>query len=208
MNLTSLFNFNYLKENIKKSKAIILLCMLLLPILNGIILLMHGSTGDNFVASIYDVSGIILFGMYVIPLVLSITLFSFIYKKGAVDFTLSMPINKRQIFLTNTIGGMAIILIMQIINFIVIDSIDAFKKIEFEAWFKEVNDPEHAIWIGEGIANQFSIKLLKSSDRSLQTPIKNDFGYQVVSGRHALIKVLQFDSQELPEKSADIEEVI
>lgn len=61
MNLTSLFNFNYLKENIKKSKAIILLCMLLLPILNGIILLMHGSTGDNFVASIYDVSGIILF---------------------------------------------------------------------------------------------------------------------------------------------------
>ena len=119
MNLTSLFNFNYLKENIKKSKAIILLCMLLLPILNGIILLMHGSTGDNFVASIYDVSGIILFGMYIIPLVLSITLFSFIYKKGAVDFTLSMPINKRQIFLTNTIGGMAIILIMQIINFIV-----------------------------------------------------------------------------------------
>ena len=119
MNLTSLFNFNYLKENIKKSKAIILLCMLLLPILNGIILLMHGSTGDNFVASIYDVSGIILFGMYVIPIVLSITLFSFIYKKGAVDFTLSMPINKRQIFLTNTIGGMAIILIMQIINFIV-----------------------------------------------------------------------------------------
>lgn len=119
MNLTSLFNFNYLKENIKKSKAIILLCMLLLPILNGIILLMHGSTGDNFVASIYDVSGIILFGMYIIPLVLSITFFSFIYKKGAVDFTLSMPINKRQIFLTNTIGGMAIILIMQIINFIV-----------------------------------------------------------------------------------------
>ena len=55
MNLTSLFNFNYLKENIKKSKAIILLCMLLLPILNGIILLMHGSTGDNFVASIYDI---------------------------------------------------------------------------------------------------------------------------------------------------------
>ena len=115
MNLTSLFNFNYLKENIKKSKAIILLCMLLLPILNGIILLMHGSTGDNFVASIYDVSGIILFGMYIIPIVLSITLFSFIYKKGAVDFTLSMPINKRQIFLTNTIGGMAIILIMVIV---------------------------------------------------------------------------------------------
>ena len=119
MNLTSLFNFNYLKENIKKSKAIILLCMLLLPILNGIILLMHGSTGDNFVASIYDVSGIILFGMYIIPLVLSITLFSFIYKRGSIDFTLSMPINKKQIFLTNTFGGIIIILLMQIINLII-----------------------------------------------------------------------------------------
>ena len=41
MNLTSLFNFSYLKENIKKSKAIILLCMLLIPIVNGIILLMN-----------------------------------------------------------------------------------------------------------------------------------------------------------------------
>lgn len=56
---------------------------MLLLILNGIILLMHGSTGDNFVASIYDVSGIILFGMYIIPLVLSITLFSFIYKRSS-----------------------------------------------------------------------------------------------------------------------------
>ena len=119
MSLTSLFNFSYLKENIKKSKAIIFLCMLLLPIINGIILLMRGSAGDNFVATMYDLSGIILFGMYIIPLVLSITLFSFIYKKGAVDFTLSMPINKRQIFLTNTIGGITIIFIMQVINFIV-----------------------------------------------------------------------------------------
>ena len=95
MNLTSLFNFNYLKENIKKSKAIILLCMLLLPILNGIILLMHGSTGDNFVASIYDVSGIILFGMYVIPIVLSITLFSFIYKTYFIKFFLEIKIDNK-----------------------------------------------------------------------------------------------------------------
>lgn len=98
MNLTSLFNFNYLKENIKKSKAIILLCMLLLPILNGIILLMHGSTGDNFVASIYDVSGIILFGMYIIPLVLSITLFSFIYKKEQLILLYQCPLIKDKYF--------------------------------------------------------------------------------------------------------------
>lgn len=119
MSLTSLFNFNYLKENIKKSKAIILLCMLLLPTIGGIILLVKCSRGSNFMPSIYEVSGPVLLGMYLVPVILSITLFNFIYKRGSIDFTLSMPINKKQIFLTNTLGGIVIILLMQIINFII-----------------------------------------------------------------------------------------
>lgn len=119
MNLTSLFNFNYLKENIKKSKAIILLCMFLLPTISGIILLVKCSCGSNFMPSIYEVSGPVLLGMYLVPVILSITLFNFIYKRGSIDFTLSMPINKKQIFLTNTLGGIVIILLMQIINFII-----------------------------------------------------------------------------------------
>ena len=89
---------------------------------------------------------------------------------------------------------------LPIVNIIVISEVDAFKKVEFESWFKEINDPESAIWIGEGISNQFTIKLARSSDRALQAPIKNDFGYIVVSGKHAFIKVLQFDPSELPEK--------
>lgn len=119
MSLTSLFKFNYLKENIKKSKAIILLCMLLLPILNGIVLLMKCSDGTKFMPNIYEISGFVLFGMYIIPVILSLTLFGFVYKKGSIDFTLSMPINKKQIFLTNTIGGICIIFIMQIVNFVI-----------------------------------------------------------------------------------------
>ena len=119
MNLTNLFNFNYLKENIKKSKAIILLCILLLPIINGIILLMNCSLDNSFMPNIYELSGAVLFGMYIVPIVLSITLFSFVYKKGSIDFTLSMPISKKQIFLTNTVGGIVILLLMQLINFII-----------------------------------------------------------------------------------------
>lgn len=119
MSLTSLFKFNYLKENIKKSKAIILLCILLLPILNGIVLLMKCSDGTKFMPNIYEISGFVLFGMYIIPVILSLTLFGFVYKKGSIDFTLSMPINKKQIFLTNTIGGICIIFIMQIVNFVI-----------------------------------------------------------------------------------------
>ena len=101
---------------------------------------------------------------------------------------------------------------LPIMSFIVIDSVDAFKKVEFEAWFKEVNDPETAIWIGEGISNQFTIKLTRSSDRQLQTPIKNNFGYIVVSGKHALIKVLELDisdtSRIIVNNTNDVEELI
>ena len=92
-----------------------------------------------------------------------------------------------------------------LINFVVVDSIDNLKKYEFETWFKTINLPDHAIWIGEGISNQFTIKLTRSSDRALQNPITNDFGYTVVSGKHALIKLLEFDSSALEEKNKEIE---
>ena len=91
---------------------------------------------------------------------------------------------------------------LPIINLIVIDNVDEFKKVEFETWFKLMGNPDQAIWIGEGISNQYTIKLLRSSDRSLQTPLTNDFGYAVVNGKHALIKVLTFDMkayQEMPQ---------
>ena len=56
--------------------------MLLLPTIGGIILLVKCSQGSNFMPSIYEVSGPVLFGMYLVPVILSITLFSFIYKRG------------------------------------------------------------------------------------------------------------------------------
>ena len=53
---------------------------------------------------------------------------------------------------------------------------------------------------------KITIKLVKSTDRLLQTPIGNDFGYSIVNGKHSLIKVLEFDSKELNEPKKDIEE--
>ncbi len=93
---------------------------------------------------------------------------------------------------------------LPIINIIAIDNVDNFKKIEFDAWFKQVNLPDNAIWIGEGITNQFSIKLTRSSDRALQTPLANDFGYAVVNGRHALVKVLTYNPEVLAEVNKKI----
>jgi len=96
---------------------------------------------------------------------------------------------------------------LPIINFVIISSVDDLKKLEFETWFKQVTSLDDAIWIGEGIGNQFTIKLTKSTDRLLQIPIKNDFGYLVVNGKHALIKVLSFDIQEFKKVNNNVEEL-
>ena len=96
---------------------------------------------------------------------------------------------------------------LNIINFIVIDNIDNLKKVEFDSWFKTINDPSHAIWIGEGISNQFTIKLTRSSDRALQNPITNDFGYVVINGKHSLVKVLEFDKESFEKTNKELEQI-
>lgn len=116
MNLTSLFNFNYLKENFKKSKAVILLCIFLIPIINLITYLMQTSKGINFMPTFAELSRFLIVGMYVLPFVLSLTLFGFVYRRQSSDFVMSMPLSKKQIFLTNTIGGIVVILLMILIN--------------------------------------------------------------------------------------------
>lgn len=116
MNLTSWFNFKFLKENFKKSRAIILLCIFLLPILTFITNLIKISDSSDFIPNIYHLSYLFIVGLYIIPIVLSIILFSFVFKRKSCDFVMSFPITKRQIFMTNTVGGIGLILILNILN--------------------------------------------------------------------------------------------
>ena len=115
MNLTKLFNFSYCMQNIKKSKALIILLVLLVPLFTSIMLL---SISEEYVFSFVELSVVNLIGMYIIPVVLSLALFGYVYKKNSVDFIGSMPISRRTIFLTNTIGGIAILAIAQLLTFI------------------------------------------------------------------------------------------
>jgi len=120
MNLTTLFNFKFLKENIKRSKAIILLCMFLIPVINVIVYLMSAVNSNNFVPSIFEISVLSLVGMYVVPVILSITLFSFVYKRKSSDFVMSFPVTKKQVFISNTVGGIAVLVLMNLVNLVLI----------------------------------------------------------------------------------------
>ncbi|MBO5141396.1 MAG: ABC transporter permease, partial [Clostridia bacterium] len=115
MNLMSLFNVKYLIQNLKKSKAIIVLFMLIVPMFTSILLL---SVDDNYALSFPEVSIVNIICMYILPIILSMALFNYVYKKNSVDFIGSMPLSRKTIFLTNTIGGIAIITLMQLLTMI------------------------------------------------------------------------------------------
>lgn len=116
MNLMKLFNLNYLKQNFKKSKVILSIFIGLIPILNTIILIMAFNDSNNYVFGFNEVSIINFIGVYILPVIVSICLFNYIYKKRSVDFVNSMPISRRSVFVTNTIFGILIFLSMLVVN--------------------------------------------------------------------------------------------
>lgn len=118
MNLMKLFNLNYLKQNFKKSKVILSIFIGLIPILNTIILIMAFNNSGNYVFNFMEISVINFIGVYVLPVIVSICLFNYIYKKKSVDFINSMPISRKSVFVTNTIFGILIFLSMLLVNVI------------------------------------------------------------------------------------------
>ena len=73
MNLIKLFNKEYLKENIKKSRGFIILFLVLVPLFTALytVLSLHDIVRVVIVDKM-DIMWINLLGMYVIPLVLSL----------------------------------------------------------------------------------------------------------------------------------------
>lgn len=117
MNLIKSFNYKYLKENIKKSKGLIILLLIVVPLLTTLftVLVVNGDKTVNLASEI-SINWVNMIGMYIVPIGISFALFGYIYKKSSVDLINSMPINKQTIFITNTIGGIILITLMQVIT--------------------------------------------------------------------------------------------
>ena len=75
---------------------------------------------------------------------------------------------------------------------IIIDGIEAIKTINFEPWFKPNVDLSEGIWIGNGIGNQFTLKITTNS-RLLRAEVQPGFGYAIKKGKALLIKLLSDD---------------
>lgn len=116
MNLARLFNFKYFMQNIKKSKMAIILFLSVVPIFTSLLIITSAS--NSYVPSFIELAAPNVIFMYITPFILSFSLFGYAYKKKSIDFIGSMPISRKSVFATNTLGGIILIIIMHLITLI------------------------------------------------------------------------------------------
>ncbi len=75
------------------------------------------------------------------------------------------------------------------IRFVIIETIDVIKGMAFEPWYKTNADLSEGIWLGNGIGNQFTLKVTTNS-RVLREEIQPGFGYVIRKGKAVLIKLI------------------
>ncbi len=74
-------------------------------------------------------------------------------------------------------------------NFIIVDSSEKLKGFAYEDWYKNSVDDSQGIWLGNGVSDQYSIKLL-STPRELREEIPEGFGYVIKNGKAVLVKLV------------------
>ena len=119
MNLSKLFNKNYAIQNVKKSKGILAIMLIIIPVITMFIMYNMRIDGDSSYSGAFDISVVAIpniIGMFIIPFILSNVLLGYVYKQNSVDFINSMPISRKTIFLTNIIVGSLYILFLQLVN--------------------------------------------------------------------------------------------
>ncbi len=86
----------------------------------------------------------------------------------------------------------------ELFTFILVDSMDNIRNYETDSWYQAVINSNNGIWIGNGVADQFSIKITKQSP-ALYEEISDRFGYSIVKGVPTLIKLLESYEESLDE---------
>ena len=118
MSLTKLFSGKYAFQNIKKSRGILAIMLIAMPIITLFFLYNY----DNSLSTPYNMNVLIganLIGMFIIPFIVSNVLLGYVYQRNSIDFVNSMPISRKKIYLTNMLVGVIYLIILQFVNFLI-----------------------------------------------------------------------------------------
>ncbi len=118
MSLNKLFSGKYAFQNMKKSRGILAIMLIAMPIITLFFLYNY----DNNFSTPYNMNVLIganLVAMFIIPFIVSNVLLGYVYKRNSIDFVNSMPISRKKIYLTNILVGILYLVILQLVTFLI-----------------------------------------------------------------------------------------
>ena len=85
---------------------------------------------------------------------------------------------------------------LEFITFIFFDNVDSVKKYELESWYKSSANNKYGVWVGNGINEQFSLKVTERT-KDVREYLSDEFGFVVKKGKLELTKfILEFNIEE------------
>ncbi len=105
---------------------------------------------------------------------------------GIENLLSKIDLNNRNDFTRNIVDAIN----LKTYNFVLIDSSDKLKNISFEPWYKQIVDSSNGIWLGNGVLDQFIIKLAVSP-RTLRKELDKSFAVLIEKGKPFIIKLLE-----------------
>ncbi|HBM98608.1 MAG TPA: type VII secretion protein EssC, partial [Ruminococcus sp.] len=81
------------------------------------------------------------------------------------------------------------------IHFVIIDSLTQFNSYSYEAWFKRHITGADGLWIGDGVADQYMLKVSKVTSE-LYEEIGSEYGHSITRNRPSLVKILTSNADE------------
>ena len=79
---------------------------------------------------------------------------------------------------------------ISLINFIVVDTVDKLKKLNFESWFKDNINNSEGIYIGNGLSDQMLINVSKRIPE-MKEEVPYNFGFIIRKGIPIYIKFVE-----------------
>lgn len=81
------------------------------------------------------------------------------------------------------------------LHFVMVESISQFGSYSYEAWYKKHISGGEGLWIGDGIADQYTFKLSKLTS-DLYEDIGEEYGYVLLRNKPTLVKLLTSREEE------------
>lgn len=124
----NLINIQFIKENLKKSKGIIILLLSIIPIINVLYLFKLFNKID-YIMDFHSLELITFLGSFIFSIVISYLLNKFLFKQKELDYYLSKPISRKKLYFTNLLTFIILIIILLLLNIIAIIALTQFTDI-------------------------------------------------------------------------------